>query len=108
MEQIFKEQIDQEKEKFKSAINLVADKLTKINLSLDVLRTNINVSQFFLNELYKNITKTKDEKLSKENKEQIIKTIEIYDTLKEEELLKDIENISKKILLLKVQGDNKK
>lgn len=107
MEQIFKEEIEQEKEKFKSAINLIADKLTKINISLDVLRTNINVSQFFLNDLYKNINKTKGEKLSKESKESIIKTVEIYNSLKENELLDEIHEMSKKILLLQV-GDIKK
>ena len=107
MEQIFKEQIEQEKEKFKSAINLIADKLTKINISLDVLRTNINVSQFFLNDLYKNINKTKGEKLNKESKESIIKTVEIYKSLKENELLDEINEMSKKILLLQV-GEIKK
>lgn len=109
MQQNNKEQeIEKEKDKLKSAINLVSDKLTKINISLDVLRTNINVSQFFLNELYKNISKTKGEKLDKENKEKIIKTIQIYENLKENELLDEIHKISEKILLLKITGDEKK
>ena len=91
-----------EKDKFIAAINLLSDKLTKLNISLDVLRTNINVTQFYLNDMFKMI-KNK-EKLEKQDKEIIIKTLELYNDLNETELLADINNISKKILLLNVDG----
>lgn len=103
-------EIETEKSKLLSAISFIADKLTKINISLDVLRTNINVSQFFLNELYKNIGKKIGEKIDKENKDKIIKTIDIYNNLNEKELLDEIHKLSEKILLLKIteQGEIKK
>lgn len=97
---------ENEKDKFIAAIQLLADKLTKLNISLDVLRTNINMTQFYLNDLYKLITQ--GEKIKKQDKEIIIKTIEIYDKLDEKELLNDIHKISEKILLLKMNKGEKK
>lgn len=93
---------ENEKDKFIANIQLLADKLTKLNISLDVLRTNINITQFYLNDMFKMI-KNK-EKLEKQDKEIITKTLEIYNALDENELLTDINNISKKILLLNVDG----
>lgn len=111
MEQNNKEkeiEIETEKSKLLSAISFIADKLTKINISLDVLRTNINVSQFFLNDLYKNVGKKIGEKISKENKEKIIKTCEIYNSLDETKILNEINELSKKILLLQIEQGEKK
>lgn len=93
---------ENEKDKFIASIQLLADKLTKLNISLDVLRTNINITQFYLNDMFKMI-KNK-EKLEKQDKEIIIKTLELYNVLNEQELLNDIQEISKKILLLNVDG----
>ena len=93
---------ENEKDKFIAAINLLSDKLTKLNISLDVLRTNINMTQFYLNDLFKLINK--GEKLEKADKEIIIKTIDIYKNFDEQELLKEIHEISKKILLLNANG----
>ena len=46
----------------KNKLDLLSENLFKINLDLDTLRTNINVSLFYMNELMRDAKNKKDDK----------------------------------------------
>ena len=89
----------------KNKLDNLSEKLFKINLDLDTLRTNINVSLFYINELMRDAKNKKDDK---EVNERIKHVTENYDEMNFDGVIALIKDIEKQTLLIGIERKQKK
>ena len=88
----------------KNKLDELSEKLFKINLDLDTVRTNINVSLFYINELMRDIKNKKDDK---EVKERIKQVTDNYEKMNFDGVIALIKDIEKEVLLIGIERKQK-
>ena len=88
----------------KNKLDELSEKLLKINLDLDTLRTNINVSLFYINELIRDAKNKKD---NKEVNERIKQVLDNYEEMNSAGVIALIKDIEKQTLLIGIERKQK-
>ena len=88
----------------KNKLEQLSENLFKINLDLDTLRTNINVSLFYINELMRDAKNKKDDK---EVLERIKHVTDNYEEMNFEGVIALIKDIEKQTLLIGIERKQK-
>ena len=88
----------------KNKLDQLSENLFKINLDLDTLRTNINVSLFYINELMRDAKNKKDDK---KVLERIKNVMDNYEEMNFEGVIALIKEIEKQVLLIGIERKQK-